>query len=81
MAGDRWGVSATWSIWVAAVYGGLIGPPLQVVQNAVCGDQAGVVLSEKPEYLLGGLIVGSAVFMLVALVRNRLIRKADQLIR
>lgn len=81
MAGDRWGVSATWSIWIAAIYGGLIGLPLQVVQNAITDDDPGVILSENPEYLLGGLIVGSAAFMLAALVRNRLIRKADRLIR
>jgi len=73
MVGDRWGVSAIWSIWVAALYGGLIGPPLQVMQNAITDDEPGLVLSENPEYLLGGVIVGSITFMLAALVRNRVV--------
>jgi hypothetical protein len=81
MAGDRWGVSATWSIWGAAIYGALIGLPMQVVQNAITDDEPGSVLSKDPEYLLGGLIVGAVVFMLAAVVRNRLIRKSDQLVR
>ena len=81
MAGDRWDVSATWSIWGAAIYGALIGLPMQVVQNAITDDEPGSVLSKDPEYLLGGLIVGAVVFMLAAVVRNRLIRKSDQLVR
>ena len=81
MAGDRWGVSATWSIWGAAIYGALIGLPMQVVQNAITDDEPGSILSKDPEYLLGGLIVGAVVFMLAAVVRNRLIRKSDQLVR
>jgi hypothetical protein len=73
MVSDRWSVSERWSIGVAAIYGGLVGPPLQVIQNAITDDDPGAVLSENPEYLVWGLIVGSAVFMLAAFVRNRVV--------
>jgi hypothetical protein len=74
MVRDRWSVGERWSIRGAAIYGGLVGPPLQVVQNAVADDEPGSVLSENPEYLFLGLIVGSVAFMLAALVRNRVVR-------
>ena len=75
MVGDRWDVSATWSIWAAAIYGALIGPPLQLVQNAITSDEPGL---ENPEYLLGGMIVGSASFMLAALARNQVVRRTSR---
>jgi hypothetical protein len=79
MVSDRWSVSERWSLWGAAIYGGLVGPPLQVVQSAITDDEPVSVLSENPEYLLGGLIVGSAAFMLASLVRNRVVlRKKGQ---
>lgn len=73
MVPDRWSVSERWSIRGAAIYGGLVGPPLQVVQSAIADDEPGLVLSENPEYLLFGLIIGSGAFMLAALVRNRIV--------
>lgn len=75
MVGDRWGISATWNMWGAAIYGGLIGPPLQVVQDALTNDEPG--LAANPEYLLWGVIAGSVAFVLAAHARNRIIRKAD----
>jgi hypothetical protein len=71
MARDGWGVSATWSIWGATIYGALIGLPLQMVRSAITDDEPGSALSKNPEYLLGGLIVGAASFMFAALIRNR----------
>jgi hypothetical protein len=73
--GDRWNVSEKWSIAAAAVYGAVVGPPLQVVQNAMTEDRPETTLSQKPEYLLLGLMVGAAVFMLGAHVRNRIVLK------
>ena len=74
MVRDRWSVSERWSLWGAAIYGALVGPPLQVIQNAITDDEPGLVLSQHPEYLFLGLIVGSVAFTLAALVRNRIIR-------
>jgi hypothetical protein len=45
-----------------------------VIQNAITDDEPGLVLSQHPEYLFLGLIVGSVAFTLAALVRNRIIR-------
>ena len=73
MISDRWSVSERWSISGAAIYGGLVGPPLQVVQNAITADAPGLDLSENPEYLFWGLGIGAAAFMLAALVRNRVV--------
>ena len=73
MVSDRWSVSERWSIGGAAIYGGLVGLPLQVVQNAITADEPGLVLSENPEFLFWGLGMGAAAFMLVALVRNRVV--------
>lgn len=73
MARDRWNVSEKWSIGAAAFYGALVGPPLQVVQNAIASEKSSVGLAENPEYLFWGLGVGAAAFMLVAMARNRLV--------
>ena len=73
MVSDRWSVSERWSIGVAAIYGGLVGPPLQVVQSAITDDKPGLVLSENPEHLIWGLIVGAVAFMLAAFVRNLIV--------
>ena len=75
MVGDRWSVSERWSLASAAFYGGLIGPPLQVAQDAIAGDGQETVLPQDPEYLVLGLLVGAAVFMLAAYVRNRIVLK------
>jgi hypothetical protein len=77
MIGDRWSVSERWSLAAAAFYGGLIGPPLQVAQNAIMNDGRDTVLPQNPEYLVVGLMVGAAVFMLAAHVRNRVVLKKD----
>jgi len=77
MVGDRWSVSERWSLAGAAFYGGLIGPPLQVAQNAIMDDDRESVLPQNPEYLVLGLMVGAAVFMLAAYVRNRVVLKKD----
>jgi hypothetical protein len=77
MVGDRWSVSERWSLTAAAFYGGLVGPPLQVAQNAISDDGRGTALPQNPEYLVLGLLVGAAVFMLVAYVRNRVVLKKD----
>jgi len=74
---DRWSVSRKWSIAAAAVYGALVGPPLQVAQNAIADDGRHSTLSEHPEYLFLGLAVGVAFFVLAAVVRNRVILKKD----
>jgi|tagenome__1003787_1003787.scaffolds.fasta_scaffold20476314_3 hypothetical protein len=71
MVRDRWGVNPTWSMWGAAIYGGLVGPPLQVVQDALTDGEPG--LAANPEYLLWGVIAGSAAFMLAAHARNRVL--------
>ncbi len=75
MAGGRWSVSEKWNIAIAALYGGLVGPPVQVVQDAITDDTRDLVLAQNPEYLILGAIGGAAVFMLVALCRNRIVLK------
>ena len=75
--GDRWSVSEKWSIAAAALYGALVGPPLQIVQNAITEDKSESILSQKPEYLFLGLMVGAAVCMLGAHVRNRIVLKKN----
>jgi predicted MFS family arabinose efflux permease len=75
MVGDRWSVSERWGLTAAAFYGGVIGPPLQVAQNAIAGDGQETALSQNPEYLVLGLMIGAAVFMLVAHVRNCVVLK------
>jgi hypothetical protein len=78
VGGDRWSVSERWSIAAAALYGALVGPPLQVVQNAIADDgRHTAALSEHPEYLFLGLIAGAALFVVAALVRNRVVLKKD----
>ena len=77
MPGDRWSVSEKWSIAAAALYGAVVGPPLQIVQNAITEDKSKAVLSQNPEYLLLGLLVGAAVFMIAAHVRNRIVLRKD----
>jgi hypothetical protein len=77
MAGDRWNVSEKWSIAAAAFYGALVGPPLQVVQDAIADDSRGMVLAQHPEYLLLGAMGGAGVFMLIAHVRNRIVLKKE----
>jgi hypothetical protein len=76
MVGDRWGVSEKWNIAVAALYGALIGLPLQVVQDAITDDRTGMVLVRNPEFLLLGVMGGAAVFVLVAYIRNRIVLKS-----
>ena len=78
MVGDRWSVSERWSLAAAAFYGGLIGPPLQVAQNAIAGNGREAALSQNPEYLVLGLLVGAAVFTLAAYVRNRVVLKKNR---
>jgi len=73
MVSDKWSVSEKWSLVGAAIYGGLVGPPLQVVQNVITADEPASVLSESPEFLFWGLGIGAAAFMLVALVHNRVV--------
>jgi len=75
MVSDKWSVSEKWSLGGAAIYGGLVGPPLQVVQNVITADEPASVLSESPEFLFWGLGIGAAAFMLVALVRNLVVLK------
>jgi hypothetical protein len=77
MGSGRWSVSERWSIGVAAIYGALVGPPLQVIQNAITDDKPGLVLSDNPEYLVWGLGVGAAAFMFAAFVRNRVVLRKD----
>jgi hypothetical protein len=77
MVGDRWSVSERWSLASAAFYGGLIGPPLQVAQSSIMGDGRDTALPQNPEYLVVGLMVVAAVFMLAAYVRNRVVLKKD----
>ena len=77
MVGDRWSVSERWSLTAAAFYGGLIGPPLQVAQGAITDDGRETALPQNPEYLVLGLLVGAAVFMLAAYVRNRVVLRKD----
>jgi hypothetical protein len=77
MVNDRWSVSEKWSMGGAAIYGALIGPPLQLVQTAITADEPALALSENPESLLWGAGIGAAAFILAALVRNGVIlRKA-----
>jgi hypothetical protein len=76
MTGDRWSVGEKWSIGGAALYGGLVGPPLQVVQNVVMDDNA-KTLSERPEYLVLGVVVGAVAFVIGAIIRNQIVNKSD----
>jgi len=46
-----------------------------VAQDAIAGDGQETVLPQDPEYLVLGLLVGAAVFMLAAYVRNRIVLK------
>ena len=77
MPGDRWNVSEKWSIATAALYGAIVGPPLQIVQNAITEDKSESIFSQKPEYLFLGLMVGAAVFMLGGHVPNRIVLKKN----